>query len=138
MKKILFVLAISFFAVGVAHAQKPEVVINNKDGWQKIGEAKVDFKTEKDQFIIMGADKFKSIQIRVKDAPIHLEDLKIEYDGGTADQSVALRTNFAAGSKSKIIDLKDHTKGLKKVSFVYRTVQNSADEKAEIELWGLK
>lgn len=137
MKKILFVLLATVFAATAVNAQKPEVVTNNKEGWHKIGEAKVNFKTEKDAFLILGADKFKSIQIRVKDAPIRLEDLNIEYDGGIKED-VSLKTNFAAGSKSRVIDLKNNTKGLKKVEFLYKTVPNGSGDRAEIELWGLK
>ena len=137
MKKILLVLTVFMIGAGALQAQKPEVVIKDKDGWQKIGEAKVDFKTEKDAFVIMGADKFKAIQVRVKDAPIHLEDLNIEFDGG-AKQDVNLKESYSAGSKTKVINLKDAPKGLKKVEFIYRTVPNAKDERAEIELWGLK
>lgn len=137
MKKILFVLAVSIFAVGALQAQKPEVITTNKAGWHKIGEAKVNFKTEKDQFIVMGADRFKSLQIRVKDAPIHIEDMEIRYDGG-GKEDVQLRSSYKAGSKSRVIDLKNFSSELKSVTFVYRTVPNTTSEKAEIELWGLK
>jgi hypothetical protein len=137
MKKMMFLLMLSIFTAGVIHAQKPEIITNNKDGWHKIGEAKVNFKTDRDVFIILGADKFKSLQVRVKDAPIRLEDLNIEYDGGVRED-VALRTNYAAGSKSRVIDLKNISKGLKKVEFVYKTTPNSSNDRAEIELWGLK
>ena len=137
MKKILFVLAVAIFAAGAVKAQKPEVITSDKDGWHKIGEAKVNFKTEKDKFIVMGADRFKKIQIRVKDQPIHLEDMEIRYDGG-GKEDVVIRTNFEAGSKSRVIDLKNSSAELKSVTFVYRTVPNAKTEKAEIELWGLK
>jgi hypothetical protein len=137
MKKILFVLAVAIFAAGAVKAQKPEVITSDKDGWHKIGEAKVNFKTEKDKFIVMGADRFKKIQVRVKDAPIHIEDMEIRYDGG-GKEDVSIRSNLGANTKSKIIDLRNASAELKSVTFVYRTVPNSKAEKAEIELWGLK
>ena len=85
----------------------------------------------------MGADKFKALQIRVKDANIHLDDVNVEFDGGEK-QDVSLKSSFKAGEKSKVIDLVNAPRGLKKVGFVYRTVPNTSDDRAEIELWGLK
>ena len=137
MKKILFVLAVSIFTGIAANAQKPEIITSNKAGWHKIGEANVNFKTEKDQFLILGADRFKSIQVRVKGAPVHIDDMEIEYDGG-AKEDVSLRSNFSIGSKSRVISLKNNSAELKKVSFVYHTVSKSKARKAEIQLWGLK
>ena len=137
MKKILLALTVFFVGATALQAQKPEVVIKDKEGWQKIGTAKVNFKTDKDAFVIMGADKFKALQIRVKDANIHLDDVNVEFDGGEK-QDVSLKSSFKAGEKSKVIDLVNAPRGLKKVGFVYRTVPNTSDDRAEIELWGLK
>ena len=137
MKKILLAITVFFIGATALQAQKPEVVIKDKEGWQKIGEAKVNFKTEKDAFIIMGADKFKMLQIRVKDANIHLEDVNIEFDGGEK-QDVSLKSSYKAGQKSKVINLVNAPRGLKKVEFIYKTVPNTADERAEVELWGMK
>ncbi|HMH33166.1 MAG TPA: hypothetical protein VK543_09070 [Puia sp.] len=137
MKKYLFVLLSVFFAANVLHAQKPEVMTSTKPGWHKIGEAKVNFKTEKDEFLVLVADRFKAIRIKVKDAPIHIEDMQIHYEKG-AKEDVQIRSNFNAGTESRVIDLKNHDADLKKVVFVYNTVPNSKVEKAEIELWGLK
>lgn len=138
MKKIILILSIiCFVGATITHAQKPEIVTSKKPGWQKIGEATVDFKTDKDQFIILGADRFKSIQLKVKDATIHIEDMQIHYEGGEKED-VALRAGFKAGEESRVIDLKNNSAELKKVVFVYRTLPNAAVTKAEIELWGRK
>jgi len=137
MKKYLFALLSLFLAVNVLQAQKTDVMLSTKPGWHKIGTAKVNFKTEKDEFLVMIADRFKAIRIKVKDAPIHIEDMQIHYDKG-GKEDVSIRSNFNANSESKVIDLKNHDADLKKVVFVYNTVPNSKVEKAELELWGLK
>lgn len=51
MKKVLFVIMVTVFSVGVLHAQQPVVTTDKEAGWHKIGDAKVDFKTDKDKFI---------------------------------------------------------------------------------------
>jgi hypothetical protein len=137
MKKIILMLFLSITATAVLQAQKTQVILKDKAGWHKIGEAKVEFKTETDAFLILGRDKYRAVQVRVKDAPIYLENMTIEYDNGET-QVVDLKHNYAANSKTTVIDVKDNAKGLKKVSFVYKTVANAHNEKAEIELWGLK
>ena len=137
MKKTMLILAVAFLSFTTVFAQKPEVVTNNKPGWHKIGETTVDFKTDKDQILVLGADKFKKIQLKVKDAPIHMEDLQVFYENDTKED-VTVRSDFRAGSESRVIDLKGADRRLKKVEFVYRTVPNTKKDKAQVELWGLK
>ena len=137
MKKTLLILLATVLTVGVLHAQKPEVVTNHKAGWHKIGDANVNFKTDKDQFIILGKDRFKSIQVKVVDAPVHIDDMQVYYEGGSKED-VSLSSDFKPGSESRVIDLKNGSAELKKVVFIYKTVPNGAADKAHIELWGLK
>jgi hypothetical protein len=136
MKNVFLLLITTMFTISVLHAQKPEVITKKKAGWQKIGDASVDFKTDKDQFILIGADKFKSLQVRVKDAPVHIDEMQVEYEKGITE-NVALKSNYMAGAKSRVINLKNKNTEIKNVTFVYHTVAGS-NKKAEIELWGLK
>jgi hypothetical protein len=137
MKKTLFVLLATVFSVSLLHAQQPVVVTNKGAGWHKIGDAKVDFKSDKDKFIIMGADRFKSVKIKVMDAPVRIEDMEIQYEGGRKE-SVSFRTALKPGHESRVIPLKNHSSELRNVSFVYHTIPNSGADKATIELWGKK
>ena len=138
MKKILitFILIAPFFA-GVAFSQKPTVVMSDKAGWHKIGEMTADFKAEKDELVVLGADKFKSIKIKVVDAPMHIAALEVYYESGDKED-ISLKSDFKAGGESRVIDLKGKDRSLKKVVFVYNTVPNSKHDKAHVELWGLK
>lgn len=137
MKKILLFLTVSFAVTSIASAQKPAVVTSGKPGWHKIGETTVDFKADKDALIVLGADKFKAIQIKVTDAPIKLEDLEVYYENDTK-QDVQVRNIFKAGEKTRIIDLTGGDRNLKKVVFVYHSIPNWKGEKAHVELYGLK
>lgn len=121
----------------VSHAQKPEVVTTNEPGWHKIGDANVNFKSDKDEFVIFGKDRFRKILVKVTDAPVHMEDLQVIYDNGYKED-IPIRNDFRPGSDSRAIDLKNHEHGLKKVVFFYKTVPNYQVDKAHIELWGLK
>jgi hypothetical protein len=131
---ILAAVLVSFSAL---RAQKVEVVTNDKPGWHKIGETHVDFKTDKDVVKVFGADYFKALQIKAVDAPVHIEDMKVVYEDGEPED-IPIRYDFQKGTESKPIDLKGYERKIKEIRFIYRTVPNSKDEKAHIEIYGLK
>ena len=137
MKRTILLLVSIFLTISVLQAQKPEIITNNKAGWHKIGDATVDFKTDKDKFILLGKDKFKSLQIKVKDAPVHMESMQVEYEGNMKEE-ISLRSALKTGSESRKIKLQHPNAGIKNVTFVYHTIPNSGGTKAELELWGLK
>jgi hypothetical protein len=137
MKRLVLLMISTFLTFSLVHAQKPEVITNNKAGWHKIGDAKVDFKTDKDKFVIIGKDRYKSLQVKVKDAAVHMESMQISYEGG-GTEDVALNTQYKPGAESKTIELRNGSAEIKNVTFVYHTVSNGTNPKAEIELWGLK
>ncbi|CAN5432799.1 hypothetical protein BH11BAC1_BH11BAC1_02870 [soil metagenome] len=138
MKKILFLLLMFAPAfINFAGAQQPAVMMSDKSGWHKIGETTADFKAEKDELVVLGKDAFRSIKIKITDAPIHIADLEVYYESGD-NESISLKSDFKAGGESRVIDLKGDTRAIKKVVFVYNTVANSKNDKAHVELYGLK
>ena len=137
MKKVLFVIMASVFSVSLLHAQQPVIVTDKDAGWHKIGDAKVDFKTDKDKFIIIGADRFKSVKVKAYDAPVRIDEMQIFYEGG-AKESLIVGTELNPGDESKVLALKNHSAEIKRVVFVYKTISNSGAEKSRIELWGMK
>jgi len=137
MKRMILFLMTTFLTVTVLHAQKPEVITKNKPGWNKIGDAKVDFSTDKDKFVLLGKDQFKALKIKVKDAPVHIENMQVQFEGGVTED-ISLASELKTGAESREIDLKNKDKEIKNVTFVYRTVTGSGTKKSEVELWGLK
>jgi hypothetical protein len=143
MRKISFILFLLIFSAGgVLKAQQPSVITNNKPGWHKIAEKVVDFKTDRDQIIISGADRFKAIQLRVTDAHIRIEDLNVTYDlpgmQEVAKEDVQVRKDFKTGERTRIIYLQYPCLKLHGISVVYKTVPNWRYEKAHVEIYGLK
>jgi hypothetical protein len=137
MKRMILFLMSTFLTFTAIQAQKPEVITKNKPGWNKIGDAKVDFSTDKDKFILLGKDQFKALKIKVKDAPVHIENMQVQFEGGVTED-ISLASEFKTGGESREIDLKNKDKEIKNVTFVYRTVNGSGTKKSEVELWGLK
>ena len=138
MKKFIIsiLLVLPLFVTNI-YAQKPAVMISDEPGWHKIGQLTASFKMEKEELIVMGADKFKSIKIKVVDAPIHITYLEIYYESGDME-TITFNTDLKAGEESKVYNLKGIEKELKKVVFYYGTMANQKSDKATVEVYGLK
>jgi hypothetical protein len=136
-KAIIIVLLAITGSYGRLWAQVPEIITSDKTGWHKIGETTVDFKKEKDEIVIVGADRFASIKFKVDDAPIELVSMEVYFDKG-GKQDIKVNMPIKAPGDSKEFELKGGEQDLKKVVFIYKTLPNRKDNKAHIELWGMK
>lgn len=135
MISMMITIALSF---GIASAQSPAVVISDAAGWHKIGEKTVDFKMERDEISVIGSDRFSTIKFKVTEAAIQLVSLEITYESGDK-QDVTINQTIKTPGESRTIDLKGGSeRSIKKIIFVYKTLPNSKDEKAHVEIWGLK
>ncbi len=139
MTKLLISMLIAIVgSFGIASAQSPAVVVSDAAGWHKIGEKTVDFKMDRDEISVMGADRFSTIKFKVTEAAIELVSLEITYESGDK-QDVVINQAIKTPSESRTIDLKGGSeRSIKKIIFVYKTLPNSKDEKSHVEIWGLK
>ena len=122
---------------GAAMAQTPKVVTSDKTGWHEIGETTVDFKKEREEVIILGANRFAAIKFKVEDEPIDLVSAEIIYDSGDS-QKITTIFHIKAPGESRNIDLNGGERNVKKIIFVYKTMPNDAGKKAHVAIWGLK
>ena len=138
MKKVaLIFVVLSAFLVNAAFAQEPSVMLSDKPGWHKIGEVKADFKMENESISVLGKDRFKSILLKVTDARINIEGLQVFYESGDMEE-FKVKNELKPGAETRKLDLKGGGQEIKKVTFTYKTVANEAEEKAHVELYGLK
>ena len=122
---------------GTLSAQVPKVVISDKKGWHKIGKTTVNFKKDRDAIVILGADRFAAIKFKVIEAPIYLMDLEVYYESGDR-QDIKINAPIKAPEESRFIDLNGGERRLKKIVFIYKTLPNRKDERAHVQVWGLK
>ena len=120
-----------------AFAQKPSVMLGDKPGWFKIGEVKADFEAEDQSITVLGNDKFKSILLKVTEAPINIMDLQVFYESGETEE-IDIKNELQPGSETRKIDLKGADQDIQKVRFTYKTLPNQKAEKAHVELYGLR
>ena len=132
MKKLVIALVAAIVSFGSLHAQNKE----NED-WQKIGEATVNLKLDKDKVPVSQAGNFKSVRITTTDAPIHVKNLIVEYvEGGS--ENISVNRDFKAGAESPAINLEKVQNRIKEMTIVYRTIPNWQGDKAHVEVWALK
>lgn len=134
MKKIAVLMLL---AMAVAYASAQSVVVSDKAGWHKIGSRTIDFKNDNDEISVMGADKFSSIKFKINDAPVTLQNVEVFYETGDKQQ-IAVNSPIGPSMESKEYNLTGGERSLKKIAFDYQTLPNIKEEKAEIEVWGLK
>jgi hypothetical protein len=138
MKRAAIMVAVLCSALGNSlWAQEPSVMLSTSPGWHKIGEVKADFKVENESIAVLGADKFRSILLKVTDAPINIQNVQVTYENDEVED-FDVKNELKANSETRKIDLKDPTKAIKRVTFTYKTLPNQKAEKAHIELYGLK
>lgn len=79
-------------------------------------------------------DDVRQIKLKVTDGPLKMYDMKIYFDNGDV-QDVSLRSRFAQGSESRVIDLDGGLRHLKKIEFKYET-KGFARGRARVAVWG--
>lgn len=134
MKKLVLMLLL--VASSAAFAQSPKVVVSDKDGWHKIGETTASFEKESDKILIVGANKFAALKIKVTDAPIRLESFIIHFDNDEK-RDVKVGKEIKNQGETAVVDLGGE-RIIKQVDFFYHTIGQGKDKKADIEVWGLK
>ncbi len=136
MKNVMFMMLFVAW-VSVAFAQEPSLMLSGKPGWHKIGEVKADFTIEDQAIAVLGNDRFSAILLKVTDAPINILSLEVSYENGQSE-TFDVKNELKAGAETRKIDFKGGSQQIKQVKFKYKTLPNQKDEKAHVELYGLK
>jgi hypothetical protein len=136
-KRGLGIFTMMTLLVSGVFAQKPAVVMSDKQGWQRIGQVTANFKTTSESIVVMGADNFQAIKLKVKDAPINIERLQVFYESGDMEE-IEVSSELKEGAETTVMNLKNPTQDIQKVAFTYRTLPNQKGDKADVELYGLK
>lgn len=118
-------------------AQTPAIVLKDNAAWHKIGETTVNFRTESDEVVVTGADRFASIKFRVSDAPVQINSIEVFFDSGDS-KKMDLNISVKAPGETDSIALDGGERKLDRISFEYKTLSNTADNKAHLEVYGLK
>jgi hypothetical protein len=134
VKKLIIIL---IAIVSHTYACELAEVVGDKPGWQKFSETSVNFKSDKDVIEVLGADKFQLLMIKVTQGAINLESLEIYYADGTRED-IEVKSHLKENEESRVIHLKGSGQEMKKIVFIYHTLDGSSSDQAHLELYGMK
>ncbi len=105
--------------------------------WQELGFTIVDFRTEKDDIFVTGANNFRKLRFRIFDAPVHIINMHVVYENGEIDK-MDLRALIPAGGESRLLDLNGASRRIRKITFWYHSEKPGFRGKAKVAVWGIK
>jgi hypothetical protein len=107
---VLLLLSTASFAQGYGH--------RHGRGWQYLGQAHVDGRMDHDNISVGYHGGFRSIQLRVENAPIEFDHVVVHYENGTSEQ-LRVRQVIPAGSQTRDIDLRGDRRNIRSVELWY-------------------
>ena len=129
---MFLLLAVSFIAASCGGSRR---TVGIEEGWELLGEEKVNFVRDKDEIDVRSRNQFTAIRFKVEDRDIRLHDLEITYQNGDK-LTPAVDIEIPAGQSSRIIELAADGKYIDKISFSYRTTGNLLKGRAKVLILG--
>lgn len=108
--------------------------VEDRTGWDKLGERMVDGKVDRDVIAVGKADgRFSRIMLVVEHSALEMFDVEVFFGDGSKF-SPPTRLVFGKESASRVIDLPGDKRVVTKVAFKYGNLPGGG--RAQIELWG--
>lgn len=126
-----------FFVVSLIYAQEPSITATDKPAWSKIGDVKANFRTESESISIETTEEFRSIKLKVNDAPISIEKVTVFFGSGDT-QDIHVSTLLKPGTETTAFKIANPSEQIKKVTFTHEINENSSDSSPQVEVYGLK
>ncbi|HKY07463.1 MAG TPA: hypothetical protein VJQ55_04445 [Candidatus Binatia bacterium] len=103
-------------------------------GWERLGARDVEFRGDRDTIDVGRHEgRFKQLQIRVKGAPIEIDDMVVTF-GNDEKFHPKVAYRFPEGSGSRTIDLPGDRRSIKRIDFRYRSV-SKREGKGRVEVY---
>jgi len=139
MKKLICILLLIFVVSQIAAAQQVRYGKAAPVGtWQKIGTTQANFAADHDGIIVQGPfNNFRSVKLKVTNAPLRLVKLVVTYDNGAPDNIETLY-DIPQGGESRIIDLRGvGQRKIRRIDFWYDT-RGVARGRANVTVFAMK
>jgi hypothetical protein len=106
-----------------------------EEGWELIGEEKVNFVRDKDEVVVTSRNQFTDIRFRVEEREVRIQDLKIYFENGDKLEPSIDLVVFA-NQNSRNIQLAQDGRTISKIEFTYRTTGNLLRGRANVLIYG--
>ena len=106
-----------------------------EEGWELLGEQKVNFVRDRDEIDISAGNRFTSIRFRVEEREVRLNDLQITFTNGDKLEP-NVDVSIPSDQYSRDIELSADGRYLDKIAFTYRTTGNVLKGRAKVLVFG--
>ncbi len=138
MKKITLIVLLAFAStISKMQAQTATTLLSDKWEWHKIADKTVGENRYRDEIEISGIDRYTAIKVIVIESDLTLYDLELTYAGGNG-QVINISTEMKEGNETQVYGLDSSKRDLKKITFAYETLDPLAEERTQIEVWGIR
>jgi hypothetical protein len=138
MKNFSFLKSSVFFALLLAFSCTNTRSIAIEEGWELLGERKVNFLRDKDDIPVTSRNEFTALRFKVEDRDIRLNYLKIYFRSGDILQP-AVDEIINSNQNSKVIELAREGRPIDKIEFKYHTTGGSVlNGRANVLVFGKK
>jgi len=135
IEKFLGLDVVFFSVLLLASCNSSKRIVGVEEGWEVLGQRKVNFVRDKDVINVKSRNMFTAIRFRVEDRDIRISDLKVYYINGDKLEP-SINEDIAAGQSSKIIELARDGRYIEKIEFKYRTTGNLLKGRAQVIVLG--
>jgi len=129
----LFSVVLCISALASCGSSRRTIAI--EEGWELLGELKVDFVRDKDEIDVKAGNRFTALRFRVEDREVRLNDLNITYTNGDKLEP-NVDVTIPAGQYSRDIELSAEGRYIDKISFTYRTTGSLLKGRANVLVFG--
>jgi hypothetical protein len=106
-----------------------------EEGWELLGEQKVNFVTDKDEIEIKAGNRYTALRFQVEDREIRLKDLSVTFTNGDKLEP-NVDVTVPPGQYSRDIPLSAEGRYISNIAFSYRTTGNLLKGRANVLVFG--
>ena len=132
-KPALLILLITVIIATISCRSRRSIGI--EEGWELLGEMKVNFVRDKDVIDIDSRYQFTAIKFKVEEKDVRINDLVVFFDNGDK-LTPALDAVIPAGGVSREIELARDGRIVDRIEFTYRSTGNILQGRANVIILG--
>ena len=132
-KPVLLLLLVTLIIATISCRSRRSIGI--EEGWELLGEMKVNFVRDKDVIDIDSRYQFTAIKFKVEEKDVRINDLVVFFDNGDK-LTPALDAVIPAGGVSREIELARDGRIVDRIEFTYRSTGNILQGRANVIILG--
>lgn len=133
--KIIFVFSVLFLVFTTISCFSTRRSLAIEDGWDLLGEQKVNFVRDKDIIDVRSRGVYTDIRFKVEAREVRINNLKIYFQNGDKLEP-SIDFVIGADQESRIIELSKDGRNIDRIEFKYRTTGNVLQGRANVLVFG--